>query len=82
MLNFMLNQELHFREREHQFIEDILELNLGRPFCLISVDGSDEATLCLRSGPQSRQCGLLFLLDFFSLIFIEASTSRHVSCHH
>ena len=32
MLNFMFNQELHFRKGEHQFIEEIPDLNLGRPF--------------------------------------------------
>ena len=42
MLNFTFNQELHFCKREHKFIEEIVDLNSGRLFCLKRFDGSDE----------------------------------------
>ena len=44
MFNLMLNQELYFHKREHQFIEEIPAWNLSRSFRLKSLDGSDEAT--------------------------------------
>ena len=72
MLNSMFNQELHFRKREHKFIEEFNDLNLGRLFIFKNLGGSDEATSWGRSGQRSPRCRLHFLLvdDFSRLMWV------------
>ena len=49
----MFNQELQFRMREHEFIEELRDLNLGRSFSFRESDSSNDVTSCGRSGTQS-----------------------------
>ena len=79
MLNFTLIEELHFRKREHQFIEEIPDLNRGHLFRLKSLDSSDEATSRAGSGPESPRRSLHFLLDFCRSIFMGVATIA--TCH-
>ena len=52
-LNSTFNQELQFRMREHEIIEELRDLNLGRPFSFRESDSSNDVMSCGRSGPQS-----------------------------
>ena len=70
MLNSTFNPELPFRKREHEFVEEFCDFNLGHPISHWS------------SRPRSPQLSFHLLLHFHLSIFIRASTSCHVSFQH
>ena len=80
LISSRFNQKLHFKKREHRFIEKSSQKIWAIRFAEEQLDAHDAATSHAISGPDPMTQAPL-LLDFCRLIFIRVSTWSCVSLH-